>query len=221
MDKTFDELIAFRAYREDKPDIGDVAKKWQLDESEVARRALRGAWKSFANSKCQVSKGAPPTWLVLAFGNACNAVAKQRSRKLFVVVVAVGSSPRAAKNVGDSIFTTRGRTGFQNPRRRRIMKILGMISLSSEDESLLPDANLNDEIERGGIHLGRCVENFSDEKKFVFESETVDLNQLARKLMETIEPNIFWSIEWNLVNDDGLVLNDGLIMPDETTGEPK
>jgi uncharacterized protein (DUF2267 family) len=41
MDKIFDELIAFRAYREDKQDIGEVAKQWQLDESEVARRALR------------------------------------------------------------------------------------------------------------------------------------------------------------------------------------
>lgn len=37
----YDELIAFRAYREDKAELSEVAQAWQLDESEIARRALR------------------------------------------------------------------------------------------------------------------------------------------------------------------------------------
>ena len=37
----FDVLIAFRAFSEDKKDLSAVAKQWQLDESEIARRALR------------------------------------------------------------------------------------------------------------------------------------------------------------------------------------
>lgn len=36
-----DELIAFRAYPEDRVDLLRVARDWQLDEAEIARRALR------------------------------------------------------------------------------------------------------------------------------------------------------------------------------------
>src|SRR4030095_12436149 len=39
--EVFDELIAFRAFTEDKADLCEVAQQWQLDESEIARRALR------------------------------------------------------------------------------------------------------------------------------------------------------------------------------------
>jgi len=60
MDKTFDELIAFRAYREDKPDIGDVAKEWQLDESEVARRALRAGLEVLRKFKMPGVEGSAP-----------------------------------------------------------------------------------------------------------------------------------------------------------------
>jgi hypothetical protein len=37
----FDELIAFRAWKEDRDDLSRVASEWQLDEAEIARRALR------------------------------------------------------------------------------------------------------------------------------------------------------------------------------------
>ena len=39
--EVFEELIAFRAFSEDKQDLIEVAQAWQLDESEIARRALR------------------------------------------------------------------------------------------------------------------------------------------------------------------------------------
>jgi hypothetical protein len=39
--EAFDELIAFRAFSEDKNDLIAVARDWQLDEAEIARRALR------------------------------------------------------------------------------------------------------------------------------------------------------------------------------------
>lgn len=37
----YEELIAFRAHRDDKANLNEVARHWQLDESEIARRALR------------------------------------------------------------------------------------------------------------------------------------------------------------------------------------
>jgi len=39
--QNFDELIAFRTYRDDKADLAAVARRWELDEAEIARRALR------------------------------------------------------------------------------------------------------------------------------------------------------------------------------------
>jgi hypothetical protein len=39
--EVFNELIAFRAWKEDREDLAEVAHEWQLDESEIARRALR------------------------------------------------------------------------------------------------------------------------------------------------------------------------------------
>ena len=39
--KNFDDLLAFRFYREDRADLAEVARRWQLDEAEIARRALR------------------------------------------------------------------------------------------------------------------------------------------------------------------------------------
>jgi hypothetical protein len=39
--KSFDELIAFRALKQDREDLADVAQRYQLDEAEIARRALR------------------------------------------------------------------------------------------------------------------------------------------------------------------------------------
>jgi hypothetical protein len=37
----FDELIAFRARAADRAEVREIAVRWQLDESEIARRALR------------------------------------------------------------------------------------------------------------------------------------------------------------------------------------
>ena len=39
--KNFDELFSFWLYKEDKVDLVEVARKWQLHEAEIARRALR------------------------------------------------------------------------------------------------------------------------------------------------------------------------------------
>lgn len=39
--ENFDTIISFRVYEEDKTDLTAVADAWQLEESEVARRALR------------------------------------------------------------------------------------------------------------------------------------------------------------------------------------
>lgn len=36
-----DVLIAFRALREDRSELDEVAKRWQLNPGEVARRAFR------------------------------------------------------------------------------------------------------------------------------------------------------------------------------------
>jgi hypothetical protein len=43
--EVFDELIAFRAWKEDREDLSRVASAWQLEEAEVARRALRAGLK--------------------------------------------------------------------------------------------------------------------------------------------------------------------------------
>jgi len=47
----FDELIAFRALKDDKLDLTEVARQWQLDEAEVARRALRAGLDVLRNFK--------------------------------------------------------------------------------------------------------------------------------------------------------------------------
>ena len=41
----YDELIAFRAFNADKADLSRVAGILQLDEAEIARRALRAGLK--------------------------------------------------------------------------------------------------------------------------------------------------------------------------------
>ena len=41
----YDELIAFRAFKADKADLSRVAGILQLDEAEIARRALRAGLK--------------------------------------------------------------------------------------------------------------------------------------------------------------------------------
>jgi hypothetical protein len=41
----YDELIAFRAFKADKADLSRVASILQLDEAEIARRALRAGLK--------------------------------------------------------------------------------------------------------------------------------------------------------------------------------
>jgi hypothetical protein len=37
----FDGTIVFRAYRQDRAELTEVARKWQLEEAEIARRAIR------------------------------------------------------------------------------------------------------------------------------------------------------------------------------------
>jgi hypothetical protein len=37
----FDGTIVFRAYREDRAELTEVAHRWQLEEAEIARRAIR------------------------------------------------------------------------------------------------------------------------------------------------------------------------------------
>jgi len=47
----FDEIITFRALREDKKELVDLARTWQLEESEIARRALRTGLKEIRSQK--------------------------------------------------------------------------------------------------------------------------------------------------------------------------
>jgi len=39
--QAFPEIVAFRCKTADKADLIQVAQQWELDESEIARRALR------------------------------------------------------------------------------------------------------------------------------------------------------------------------------------
>lgn len=47
----YDEIITFRVLREDKRELVDLARNWQLDESEIARRALRIGLKEIRSEK--------------------------------------------------------------------------------------------------------------------------------------------------------------------------
>jgi hypothetical protein len=45
----YDDLIAFRALKRDKAELTRIARGLQLDESEIARRALRAGLKILAD----------------------------------------------------------------------------------------------------------------------------------------------------------------------------
>lgn len=51
MKMKFDEIITFRVLRQDKEELVDLARNWQLDESEIARRALRTGLKEIRSQK--------------------------------------------------------------------------------------------------------------------------------------------------------------------------
>jgi hypothetical protein len=47
----YEALIAFRAHSADKAELAEVSRLWQLDESEIARRALRTGLDVLRNFK--------------------------------------------------------------------------------------------------------------------------------------------------------------------------
>ena len=50
--QNFDSHISFRAYRQDRERLIEVANKWQIEEAEVARRALRAGLEVL--HKCEI-----------------------------------------------------------------------------------------------------------------------------------------------------------------------
>ena len=51
MKNKFDETLSFRVLSEDKRELIELARNWQLDESEIARRALRQGLREIRSQK--------------------------------------------------------------------------------------------------------------------------------------------------------------------------